>query len=134
MPSSERHRKGIHMRNIHCDVEGDILSVTFAEVEDQPHTGIELSHNIVLYFNPETEQPIKLLLLSYRRLVETSRKALLPLDGLDSVPETVRNTVLQVAQREPVASFLQVMTEGTAAVPTSRLPPVFTASTLKAVA
>jgi hypothetical protein len=122
------------MRNIYYDVEGDILSVTFVEVEDQPHTGIELSDNIVLYFNPETEQPIKLLLLSYRRLVETSRKAPLPLDGLDSVPETVRNTVLRVAQREPVASFLQVMTEGTATVPTSRLPQVFTATALKAVA
>ena len=53
------------MRNIYYDVEGDILSVTFVEVEDQ-HTGIELSDNIVLYFNPDTEQPIKLLLLSYR--------------------------------------------------------------------
>ena len=122
------------MRNIYYDVEGDILSVTFIEIEDQPHTGIELSDNIVLYFNPETEQPIKLLLLSYRRLVETSRKTPLPLDGLDSVPETVRDTVLRVAQRKPVSSFLQVMTEGTATVPTSRLPQVFTATALKAVA
>ncbi len=31
-----------------------------------------MSDNIVLYFNPETEQPIKLLLLSYHRLVETN--------------------------------------------------------------
>jgi hypothetical protein len=122
------------MRNIYYDVEGDILSVTFAEVEDQPHTGIELSDNIVLYFNPETEQPIKLLLLSYRRLVETSHEAPLPLDGLDRVPEAVRNTVLRVTRREPVASFLQVITEGTAKVPTSRLPQVFTAKALKAVA
>lgn len=121
------------MRNIYYDVEGDILSVTFVEVEDQPHIGVELSDNIVLYFNPETEQPIKLLLLSYCRLVETSRKAPLPLNGLDSVPETIRNTVLRVAQREPVASFLQVMEEA-ATVPTSRLPQVFTAKALKAVA
>lgn len=122
------------MRNIYYDVEGDILSVTFVEVEDQPHIGIELSDNIVLYFNPETEQPIKLLLLSYRRLVETSRKAPLPLSGLDSVPETILNTVLRMTQREPVSSFLQVMTEEAATVPTSRLPQVFTATTLRAVA
>ncbi|MDI6793065.1 MAG: hypothetical protein QME81_09390 [bacterium] len=122
------------MRNIYYDVEGDNLSVTFVEVERQPHTGIELNDNIVLYFNPETEQPIKLLLLSYRRLVEASRKAPLPLDGLNNVPETVRNTVLRMVQRKPVAGFLQVMTEGAAMMPTSRLPQMLTSTALKAVA
>lgn len=123
------------MRNIYYDVEGDNLSVTFVEAdESQPHTGIELSDNIVLYFNPETRQPIKLLLLSYRRLVEASRKVPLPLDGLDNVSETIRNTVLRVVQQEPVSSFLKVITKGTVTVPTSRLPQVFTTTALKAVA
>jgi hypothetical protein len=60
------------MKNIHYDVEGDILSITFAEVKDQLHAGVELTDNIVLYFNSETEEPIKLLLLSYRRLLQAS--------------------------------------------------------------
>jgi uncharacterized protein YuzE len=36
------------MKAIHYDTEGDILSVTFTETGEQPHTGVELVDNIVL--------------------------------------------------------------------------------------
>jgi hypothetical protein len=40
------------MKAIYYDAEGDILSVTFAEAGGRKHAGIELSDNIVLYYNP----------------------------------------------------------------------------------
>ena len=40
------------MKVIHYDAEGDILSVTFAETGEQLHTGVELTDNIVLYYDP----------------------------------------------------------------------------------
>ncbi len=52
------------MKAIHYDAEGDILSVTFAEAGSEPQTGVELSDNIVLYYNPETAEPLKLIMIS----------------------------------------------------------------------
>jgi hypothetical protein len=121
------------MKNIHYDVEGDILSITFAEVKDQLHTGVELTDNIVLYFNPETEEPIKLLLLSYRRLLQASAQAPLLLDGLTNLPEPLRAKVLKVVSREPVANFLRLVKGPPEAKPASRLREILTPAALRAL-
>ena len=70
------------MKAIHYDAEGDILSVTFSESNEQMHTGIELSDNIVLYYNPDTGKPLQLILVSYRALLQASAQAPILLDGL----------------------------------------------------
>jgi hypothetical protein len=68
------------MKAIHYDAEGDILTVTFSDVTEQKHTGIELSDNLVLYYNPETEQPLQLIVISYQALLQ-KRTAILHLQA-----------------------------------------------------
>jgi hypothetical protein len=63
-------------------VEGDILSVTFSETTGQKQTGIELSDNIILYYNPQTEKPLKLILLNYQALLQASAQTPILLDEL----------------------------------------------------
>ena len=53
------------MKAIHYDAEGDILTVTFSDGQRHNQQGIELSENIVLYYDPTTKEPIALILLSY---------------------------------------------------------------------
>lgn len=121
------------MKNIQYDAEGDILSVTFVEVAEQPYTGVELNDNIVLYFNPETEQPFKLILTSYQRMAEASRRQPISLAGLAELPDSVRSCVLRILSRPPVASFVHLIREQDA-IPASRLDQVFTPATLQALA
>ncbi len=120
------------MKNIHYDVKGDILSVTFTEAEDQPHSGIELMDNIVLYFNPQTMQPIKLILLSYRRMLEASAGQPIPLDGLADLPVDRRQMVLRIVSRPPVKNFLDVE-DTKEAVPVARLVSIFEPAALEPV-
>ena len=121
------------MKNIHYDAEGDILSVTFVEAKGQTHTGVELSENIVLYYNPETEQPLKLVLLSYRALLQASAEGPLKLEGLVRAPAKVQQTVISLLQRTPVTGFLQLVEARDKEPPTSRLSQVFTPAALQAV-
>jgi hypothetical protein len=126
-------KDGDEMKYIHYDAEGDILSVTFVEAKGQTHTGVELSENIVLYYNPETEEPLGLVLLSYRALLQASAQAPLTLEGLVRAPARIRKTVISLLQRTPVTSFLQLVEAHDTEPPTSRLSQVFTPAALEAV-
>ena len=122
------------MKAIHYDAEGDILSVTFTEAGEQSHTGIELSDNIVLYYNPDTEQPLKLILVSYQPLLQASMQAPILLDGLAQAPAKVRATVTALLQRAPLTAFVQLVEAQGKTLPASRLQEVFTPTTLQTVA
>ncbi len=122
------------MKYIHYDAEGDILSVTFAEAEGQTHTGIELSDNILFYYNPETKEPLKLVFTSYRRLLHASAKVPLPLEGLARAPAKVRETVTSLLQRTPVTGLLQLVEAQGKEPPASWLNEIFTPAALQAVA
>jgi hypothetical protein len=121
------------MKAIHYDAEGDILSVTFSETTGQKHTGIELSDNIILYYNPETEKPLKLILLSYQALLQASIQTPILLDGLIQAPVKVQATVLALLQRAPLTAFLQLVEAPGKAAPTSRLHEIFSPSALQMV-
>lgn len=121
------------MRNLLYDAEGDILTVTFVETEDQPRTGVELNDNIVLYYNPETDQPIKLILVSYRRLAEISREQPISLEGLAGFPPAVRDQVLRIISQPPISNFLHLFSVQDS-TPVSRLDQIFTPTTLQALA
>ena len=120
------------MKYINYDAEGDILSLTFLEAET--HTGIELSDNIVFYYNPETEESLGLVLLSYRALLRASAYKPLPLDGLARAPKNVQQVVISLLQRAPVTNFLQLVEIRDKKFPASRLSQVFSPSALQAVA
>ena len=121
------------MKAIHYDAEGDILSVTFSETNEQKHTGIELTDNIVLYYNPDTEKPLKLILLSYQVLLEASTQAPILLDGLAQSPVKVQATVTALLQRAPLTAFLQLAGAPGKTPLTSRLHEIFTPNTLQTV-
>lgn len=97
------------MKAIHYDSEGDILCVTFAESEGQKQTGLELSDNIVLYYNPNTKMPLKLVLLSYRALLRASTQAPILLTGLTRAPAEVQTTITALLKGEPLAAFMHVV-------------------------
>ena len=121
------------MKSINYDAEGDILSVTFTETKEQKQTGIELTDNIVLYFNPDTEQPLALILSSYQAMMEASSQTPLLLDGLAEVPSALQAIILKLLQRAPLSGFLQVEVPATAP-PTSKLQEVFSPTILQTVA
>ena len=122
------------MKAIHYDAEGDILAVTFTEAGEQGHTGIELSDNIVLYYNPDTEQPLKLILLSYQGLLQASLQSPILLDGLAQAPAKVQTTVTALLQRAPLTTFMQLVEAQGKTPPASRLQEIFTPATLQTVA
>lgn len=122
------------MKSIHYDAEGDILSVTFVEAEGQAHTGIELTDQIVLYYNPETTKPLQLVVLSYRALLQASRRSPLRLDGLARAPLKVRTAVTGLLQSAPLGAFFQLVEPQGVTPLTSRLQEVFAPAMLQTVA
>jgi len=122
------------MKAIHYDTEGDILSVTFTEAKEQKQIGLELSDNIVLYYNPDTKMPLKLLLLSYRALLQTSTQTPILLDGLTQAPVEVQATVTALLKREPLTAFIQVIEARGQTPLAGRLHEIFTPATLQTVA
>jgi hypothetical protein len=122
------------MKAIHYDTEGDILSVTFAESSHEAHTGIELTDNIVLYYNPDTGQPLELILVSYQTMVRASEQTPILLDGLARMPAKLRATILTLLQSAPLTAFLQVADASGKKGPTGRLFEIFTPTALQTVA
>lgn len=122
------------MKAIHYDAEGDILSVTFAEAATGQHTGVELSDNIVFYFDAKTEQPIALILSSYHAMMQVSKTRPLALKNLSDAPLSIQSTVIRLLQQAPISGFLQLTESSPKAAFTSRVPEVFTPAVLQAVA
>lgn len=121
------------MKSIHYDAEGDILAVTFAQ-KGQLHTGIELSDNIVLYYNPETREPLELLMLSYRAMLRANAQVPLLLDGLARAPAYVQSTVTFMLHHAPLASFFHLVETPDKTRPSGRLHEIFVPSMWQAVA
>lgn len=122
------------MKAIHYDAEGDILSIFFVETGHHNHTGVELSDNIVLYFDPVTEQPVALILSSYQAMLQAHANTPLPLDGLAKTPMALQTTILKLLHRTPLNSFLQLLDVSLPAPPASRLRDVFAPTVLQTVA
>jgi len=97
------------VKDIRYDAEGDILYVTFAGDEGQASTGVELTDNIVLYFNPETGRPLKLIIVSYMCLLEASAKAPVLLEKLTKQPSALREMVVRLLCTAPVSNFLRLV-------------------------
>ena len=121
------------MKTIHYDAEGDILSVTFADAESE-QTGVELSDNIVLYYNPATEEPLQLILVSYQAMLAANEHQPILLDGLARMPVQTQQTIKGVLGRMPLKAFLQLVAQPSASAMSGRLGRVFTPAAVDAVA
>jgi len=122
------------MKSIHYDSDGDILTITFVEVNERPARGVELSDNVVLYYDTKTKEPVELVLVSYRAMIENSTARPLQLDGIKVLPEPVRNSVLKIVRKPPVAYFLRVIETRDRNTPASFPVEILTPMALKAVA
>jgi len=121
------------VKAIHYDVEGDILTVTFAETGSRKHTGTELTENIVFYYETEADMPLQLILVGYRAMVKSSARRALPLTRLNQLPAARRNLILRLLRCPPVSYFLRVVESGQGARAAGRLGDIFIPEALQAV-
>ena len=90
------------------DTQGDILDVDFRLTGKRPQTGIELHDNITLWTDAAQTPPLRLMLLSYSRLLEQSG---LSLDKLKQLPARQRGKVVKLLTHEPLQRILTCLNE-----------------------
>jgi len=95
------------MKELYYDAEGDILTVNFPSAKAKKETGIEITDNIVLYFDSVNEKPLQMIFVCYNRLVQYTRRRPLPLDKLASYPKRLQRIALKLLQTPPVSHFLE---------------------------
>ncbi len=88
------------------DPEGDILYITFGQ--PTPSTGYQLSDQILLRVDPQTQQAAGLTLLNFSIHMQADRD--IPLTGLDEDPET-KSHLLHLLSSAPLDHFLQLNEE-----------------------
>lgn len=102
------------------DQEADILEIFFGA--NEPATGIELTDHIVLRLNQHVKRAISLTFINFSILAERTEYGprSYPLDGLNDIPEDLRELVLQLVTSMPISQFLKV--SHFQASPTERVP------------
>ena len=90
------------------DAEGDILDVDFRLTGEKPRRGIELHENIAVWTNAHGTRILRLMLLSYARLLEQPDLALVKLTKL---PARQRADLLKLLTSDPVKRFLVCLNE-----------------------
>ena len=90
------------------DREADILEIFFGE--NEPATGIELTDHILLRLNRKTRRAVSLMFDNFSVLAEQTEYGprSFPMNKLDSLPEDLRDLVLQLLTTMPVSQFLKV--------------------------
>jgi uncharacterized protein YuzE len=86
------------------DPEGDILYLTFGQPTEA--TGYQLSDQLLLRIDPETQRPVGLTIFNFSVHVQGSRQ--LPLPGIEEDPET-KPLLLQSLATPPIPHFLRVV-------------------------
>ena len=85
------------------DDEGDILDVDFRLTGEKPRQGIELHDNITVWTNAQGTRILRLMFLSYTKLLEQPDLCLVKLKKL---PPRQRASLLKLLTSEPVNRFL----------------------------
>ena len=92
---------------IEYDKEGDILEVFFA---DGSGKGLELADEIVLRYEPETGNPLSLILLTFSHLIKPTEYGpeSFRLNGIEHLSTAERKTIMAMLTSAPVNRFLKV--------------------------
>jgi hypothetical protein len=90
------------------DDEGDILDVDFRLTGEKPRQGIELHDNITVWTNPPGTRILRLMFLSYGKLLEQPDLLLVKLKKL---PARERAGLLKLLKSHPVKRFLVCVNE-----------------------
>ena len=85
------------------DDEGDILDVDFRLTGEKPRRGIEIRDNIRVWTNAQGTRILRLMFLSYTKLLE---QPALPLVKLKKLPARQRAGLLKLLTSDPVKGFL----------------------------
>ena len=85
------------------DDEGDILNVDFRLTGEKPRRGIELHDNVTVWTNAQGTRILRLMLLSYAKLLEQPD---LPFAKLKKLPARQRAGLLKLLTSDPVKRFL----------------------------
>ena len=120
------------MRNFYYDAEGDILTVTFSDAPKEEATGIELHENVVLYFTPDQEKVLELILISYNSILKNSKP--LRLNALRKLQPDWQQRILNLLQQEPAINFLRIEKSDATATPALYIKKVFDPDIMKAAA
>ena len=90
------------------DAEGDILDVDFRIIGKKPQKGVELHDNITIWTDADGAHVLRLMLLSYSRLLEQPSTTLL---GLKKLPARRRTGLLKLLTSDPLKRFLVCVNE-----------------------
>ena len=85
------------------DAEGDILDVDFRLTGDKPRQGIELHENVTVWTNAQGTRILRLMFLSYAKLLEQPDISLVKLKKLRV---RQRASLLKLLTSDPVKRFL----------------------------
>jgi uncharacterized protein YuzE len=86
------------------DPEGDILYITFGQ--PLAATGYQLSDQILLRVDPQTQQAAGLTIFNFSMHAHTTHE--IPLPGLEEEPE-VKPSLMTILSSPPVIHFLRVV-------------------------
>lgn len=89
------------------DEEGDIMEIFF---RTGGGVGVDLTDNIVLRYDRESEQALSLILTSFSRLIQPTKfgPPSFRLTALSELPSDMQQTVLAILNSFPVNCFLKV--------------------------
>ncbi len=92
---------------IEYDREGDTLEVLFARGSGR---GVELSEEIVLRYDAQTNQPLSLIFLGFSHFMEQTPYGpeSYRLTGLERLPSQESEQILQILTSSPVDQYLHV--------------------------
>ena len=90
------------------DSEGDILDVDFRLTGEKPRQGIELHDNITVWTDARGTRVLRLMFLSYTKLLEQPDISLL---SLKKLPAHQRTNLLKLLTSDPVKRFLVCLDE-----------------------
>lgn len=92
---------------IEYDREGDMLEIFFAKGAG---TGLELSDEIVLRYDPETDVPLSLLFITFSKLIEPTEYGIesFQLTGLEHLAAPRQRQILTMLTSAPINRYLHV--------------------------
>ena len=88
------------------DKEGDILEVKFNNLK--PTIGIELNPNIILHYDEEKSLPVRIMFISYSKLLKLKK---IELSGLNDIESDKKITVLTLLRTTPLNKLVRLYTE-----------------------
>ncbi len=104
------------------DKEGDILEIFFQK--GHGGVGVDLTENIVLRYNRDSQEPLSLILISFSHLIQPTQYGppSFRLTALADLPIDMQQVVLKILDSAPVNHFLKM--SGLLLSPGEQLQPI----------